>query len=214
MVQDRKPADDKRNLSRGKLSHQFVPVRVLPIQDGEVHPPAACSMDALQLVRYPLRLLFFVGKFCDSNLLAFGPVRAQEFLWKIRAHRILSDHLRCHSQDVWRATVIFCQADTEARRVPAGFPCRKFFEKELKASKRGPAKAVDGLVVVADRENVSRLARQQLQQSQLRDVGVLKFVDEDIAIALLQRFPQRRIVFQQGHSPSNQRSERDSLFLS
>src|SRR2546430_5664338 len=39
MVQDGKPADHKRNLSRGKLPYQFVTVRVLPVQNGKVYPP-------------------------------------------------------------------------------------------------------------------------------------------------------------------------------
>ena len=113
MVQDGKPADDKRNFPCGKLAHQFVPVRMLPVQNGAVHPAASRGMDALQLARYPARLFLFAGEFDHSNLLAFGARGAQELFRKVRADRILPDDLRGHAQDVWRRAVILHQGDAE-----------------------------------------------------------------------------------------------------
>ena len=83
----------------------------------------------------------------------------------------------------------------------------------MKACERCAAKPIDGLVVVAHRKNVPQLARQQLQQPHLRDVGVLKLVHQDVAKALLQRFAQRRVRFQQRHRAGDQRSKRDALLF-
>ena len=213
MVQDGKAADDKRNLSRRKLAHQFVAVRVLPVQHRKVRPETASSMHALELVRDPARLFLLVGELNDANLLAFRALGAQQFFGKIGAHGVLPDDLRGHAQNVRRRAVILRQADAEFSRVAPGFPPREFLEKKLKTCERSAAKAVDGLVVVADRKNISRFARQQLQQPQLCDVGVLKLIHQNVPIALPQRFAERRIGFQQRHRPGNQRPERDSLLF-
>src|SRR5690348_3942868 len=145
MVQDGKPADDKRNSSSGKLSHQLVPVRVLPVQHGEIHPPAAGGMESLQLARYPARLFLFIGELGDANLFAFRPLRAQEFLGKVRANSVLPDHLRGHAQNVWSRAVILRQADAISSGVISRLPPGEFFQKKLKAGERSAAKAVDGL---------------------------------------------------------------------
>src|SRR5438034_6539226 len=94
MVQDGKAADDKRNLSRRKLAHQFVAVRVLPVQHRKVRPETASSMHALELVRDPARLFLLVGELNDANLLAFRALGAQQFFGKIdrKSTRLNSSH--------------------------------------------------------------------------------------------------------------------------
>ncbi len=54
------------------------------------------------------------------------------------------------------------------------------------------AEGVDRLVVVADREDRIRLAREQLQPRVLQLVGVLKLVDENVPEARLIMRAQRR----------------------
>src|SRR5262249_37191938 len=77
-------------------------------------------------------------------------------------------------------------------------------QKQLEAAERRSAKAVDRLVVVADRDDVARPGGQQLEQPQLRDVGILKFVDQDVPVACLQAFAQHRVALQQFHGLDDQ----------
>ncbi len=69
------------------------------------------------------------------------------------------------------------------------------------------------MVVVADSEDVFRIVDQQLQQTQLRDVGVLKFVDENVAIAILQRGAQRGFALQQCNGAGNERAKRRAFLF-
>ncbi len=55
--------------------------------------------------------------------------------------------------------------------------------KQNEGSARGPAEAIDGLVGVADRENVALGSRKLLQDPDLRKVDILKFVHQDEASA-------------------------------
>ena len=58
---------------------------------------------------------------------------------------------------------------------------RKVALKENEGSARGPAEAVDGLVRISDREDVAFLSRQFLQDLDLGEIDVLKFVHQDEA---------------------------------
>ena len=53
----------------------------------------------------------------------------------------------------------------------------------------GAAELIDGLIGIADGEDVGLLAGEQAGQFDLRDVGVLELVDEDEARAALLRAP-------------------------
>src|SRR5579864_2762853 len=144
---------------------------MLPVQHREVHPPPARFMHALQLARHPTRFFLFVGELDDSNLLSLWSLCAQEFLGKVCAHGVLPDHLRGDTQNVRRRAVILRQADSEFSRIPACLPRCEFLQKKLEAREGSTSKTVDGLVVVTDCENISRIS-QQTQQTQLRDVRV------------------------------------------
>src|SRR5436190_101060 len=116
-------------------------------------------MHALQFGRHPARFFLLVAELNDANLFAFRPLGAQELLGKVRAHRVLPDHLRGHAQNVRGRAVIFRQADAEFSRVLAGLPRREFLEEKVKARERGATKTVDRLVVVADDKPVPPAVR-------------------------------------------------------
>ena len=51
--------------------------------------------------------------------------------------------------------------------------------KQNEGGARGPAEAIDGLVRIADREDVAFLSRKFLQDLDLGEINVLKFVHQD-----------------------------------
>ena len=59
-------------------------------------------------------------------------------------------------------------------------------QRGVEAAEAGAAKTVDGLVVVAYDHNVARLGAEKFEQAELGDVGVLKFVDENVFVSLLE----------------------------
>ena len=67
---------------------------------------------------------------------------------------------------------------------------------------RGAAEAIDRLVVVADDRDVPMALREQRDELRLRPVGVLELVDQDVAVAALQRIARRGGLAQQ---PQRQR---------
>ncbi|CFN75343.1 Uncharacterised protein [Bordetella pertussis] len=92
-------------------------------------------------------------------------------------------------QDVAVRAVVLFQADDTAMCVIA-------FEVGHVADV-GAAKRIDGLIVVADRENRRPGARQQTQPLVLQRVGVLELIDQDMAEAPLVMLSHRRVARQQ-----------------
>ena len=90
---------------------------------------------------------------------------------------VVGDEVRGGAEDVRRRAVVPFEADDLGAR-------KILLEAEDVVDLR-PAPAVDRLVVVADAADVALLLRQQPQPEVLRDVGVLVFVDEDVAEALV-----------------------------
>ena len=65
--------------------------------------------------------------------------------------------------------------------------------------------------MIADHDQVGALAAQQPEQFELRDVGVLEFIDQDVAVARAQRFAQGGIVAEPHDGVHDLRSERQQL---
>ncbi len=170
-------------------------------------------MQPLQFTCHPAGFFFLRGQLHNTNLLALRFVGAQHFLREVRGHGVLRDYLGGHAQDIWSRTKVVCQRDAEFSGVAAFAPAGKAFEKEFEAAERSAAEAVNRLVVVTHGENVFRFASQQFQQTQLRDVGVLELVHEDVAVSLLQGTAQLIVLLEQFHSAGNQRAERNSLLF-
>src|SRR5258707_2654191 len=183
------------------------------IQDREVTPTPASFVNSLQFAGNPAGFVFRRSQLDDANLLAFRLIGAENFLGKVRADRVLADDLGGDTQNIRSGAVIFSKADAEPGGVLTFAPACKAFQEQLEASKRRTAKAVDGLIVVADRENILGIIDQQLQQAELRDVGVLKFVNENVTKAILQRGAEGGVALQQTDCSGDQSSEGRALLF-
>ena len=69
------------------------------------------------------------------------------------------------------------------------------------------------MVIVADGYDVFSISGQKFEEAKLRDVGVLKFVDQDVAVFFLERAAQLRVGFQELDGPGDQRAERNAFFF-
>src|SRR5271156_4043852 len=116
--------------------------------------------------------------FDDADFLAFGFGGLQNFFGEFGADFVQGDDLGGHAKNVGTGTIIFRERDAVRRGVLALFPPGKALEEKLEAAERGAAKTVNGLVIVADDEDVASVGAEQVQELELSDVGVLKFVDE------------------------------------
>src|SRR6266403_1638874 len=183
------------------------------IQNREVTPTTSRFVDTLQLACHPAGFVLRRSQLDDANLLAFRLVGAENFLGEVRADRVLADDLGGDTQNIRSGAVIFSKADAEPGGVLTFAPAGKAFQEQLKAAERGAAKAVDGLIVVADRENILGIIDQKLQQAELGDVGVLKFVNENVTKAILQRGTKSRVALQQTDCSGDQSSEGRALLF-
>ncbi len=64
-------------------------------------------------------------------------------------------------------------------------PACEALKEKLEAAERGTAESVDGLIIVADNDDVAWFRAQEMQQFELRDVGVLEFIHEDVSESFL-----------------------------
>src|SRR5579864_7601577 len=160
------------------------------VEHGEIAPAAAGFLNALQLAGHPAGFFFGGGELDDADFFSLGFVGAEQLLGEIGADSVLANHLRGDAQNVGSGAIVLGEADAKFRGVLAFAPASEAFQEKFEAAERSAAKAVNGLIVVADGENVLGVADEELQQTQLRDIGILKFVDQDIAKASLQSCTQ------------------------
>src|SRR5712671_5020480 len=183
------------------------------VENREVTPTPARFVDTLQFAGNPAGFVLRHRQLDDANLLAFRLVGAENFLGEIRADRVLADDLGGDTQNIRSGAVIFSKADAEPSGVLTFAPAGKAFQEQLKAAERSAAKAIDGLIVVADREYILGIIDQQLQHAELRDVGVLKFVNENVTKAILQRGAKGGVALQQTDCSGDQSSEGRALLF-
>src|SRR6516164_7838536 len=200
MIEDRKLGDDERYFARGQFFNKKVAVRVLAVEDGEMLPAAPGLVQALEFVGYPGGFGFGGFEFDDADSFAFGLVGFEDFLGEFGTALVHSDGLRGYAQDVGRRAVVFGESDAIGGRILSRLPAGEAFEEQLEAAERGAAKTVDGLIVVTDDDDAAGVAGQEMQQFELGDVGVLKFVHENVLEALLEVSPTFHIVLQKRHS--------------
>src|SRR6202171_3325203 len=67
--------------------------------------------------------------------------------------------------------------------------------------------------MIAHHNDVGAVATQQPQQLELRDVRILKFVDEDVAVARAESFPKRVVLAKPRDGVHDLRSKRQQLAL-
>jgi len=117
--------------------------------------------------------VFVVAAFDDAQRHALG-LLAPELL--VEQVRVVRDEAIRGAQDAPRTTIVLLELDDLERRIIA---------RELGEIFRiRTAPRVDRLIVVADRRERAALAGEEFQQPVLRAVGVLAFVDEQVADAL------------------------------
>src|SRR6267154_1013719 len=213
MIQDGEIGNYERNLAAGKFGNEFVAMRMLAVEHGKIPPLASRGVDAGEFSGDPGRFGFLVLEFGNADFLALLASGAEGFLRKVRADRVLRDDLRGDAENVRCGAVVFSEGNTERRRVLTGLPARKALEKKLKAAEGSAAKTIDGLVVVADGENVFAITGEEFEEAELGDVRVLKFVDEDVAEFVLQRRSNGGIFFEQVDRAGDQGTERDALLF-
>src|SRR5262249_39985151 len=105
------------------------------------------------------------------------------------------------------------ERNTEGRGVLAGSPACKTFEKKLEAGEGSSPETVDGLIVVADRKDVFAITGEKFEQTELRDVRVLKLVNEDVAIFFLQSGTKRGILIEEFNGTRDERAEGNALLF-
>ena len=142
-------------------------------EDRDVVERSAARLMRFDLLADPARLLRTVPDADDPHLLAFAGVGPQGFA---EAPGIVRDEPVGGGEDVRCRAVVLLEADD----LRAG---KVFFEAE-DVGDLGAAPGVDRLVVIADAAEVARGLGEQPQPFVLRLVGVLIFVDEDVAEAV------------------------------
>jgi len=163
MLEDREARDDEGDLAVGELFGEAVAVIVLAIEDGEIAPRSSSAMEAFEFGGDPGGFFIFVAEFGDADALAFGVRRRENFVREVGADFVLSDDLGGNAEDVGSGAVILGEGDAIFRGVAASFPAGKAFEKEFEAAERGAAETVDGLIVVADGDDVARLGGEKVE---------------------------------------------------
>ena len=86
-------------------------------------------------------------------------------------------------------------------------------EEEFEAAERGAAETVDGLIVVAHDNDVAGIVTEEVKQFELGDVGVLKFIDQDVFVAFAELTKALRIAFQEGDGFGDGTIDGDGTFI-
>ena len=86
---------------------------------------------------------------------------------------------------------------------------RKFLNENLEAAEGCATKTVDGLVVVADGDDISMAFGETPEEFELRDIRVLKFVDENISEAFAKFRGEFRVGVNLADGVENHRAERE-----
>ena len=144
-------------------------LRVRAVENGDVNGRVFAVKDA-DRVGNVLGLGFRVAPFKKRQIASRGTRRLEIFS---EAPAIVRDDARGGVENFLRRAVIFLQAN-DAR---AGI----ILVKAENVADIGAAPAVDGLILVADDAQVARLVYEQPQQIVLHAVGVLVFVDVNVA---------------------------------
>ncbi len=143
-------------------------------QDRDFPQRMALALQRLDLVADPARLLLGVPQPAHGDLVAgigTGPQRLAE------PAAVVGDDPSRGGEDLRGRAVILLEPDDQR----AGKIALEFED----VADLGAAPTVDRLVVIADAAQILVLLRQEPQPQILRDVGVLVFVDQEIAEAAL-----------------------------
>ena len=187
---------------------------MLAIEDREAFPVRAGIVQPLDFGRHPVRLFAKCGEFHDADFFALGIVGGQILRRQQGRRLVVQNHLARDAQYPPRRAVVFRERDEvlfqglvcpQSRGRLAG--AAEFPEKNREAAEGRAAKPVDRLVMVADRDDIAVAAREQPEQLELRDIRVLKFVDEDVAVLRAHALEQFGVGLQQFNGLQQLRAE-------
>ena len=167
---------------------------VAAIEDGVVAvTPAMLEAMRHEAADHAFGFGFVVGRRRNSDRIAVT-VLAPELL--VEELRIVRDERVRRTQDAHRRPVILLELDHLDRR--------KVLRQLAQVVDRRATPAIDRLVVVADDGERSALPHEQPNEPVLRGIGVLVFVDEEVAAAFP---PFRRRGLVRGEEPDRQRNQ-------
>ena len=174
---------------------------VAAVEDGEVAVFAVFADFAQVDVADDLFGFAFVGaRGDDVYALAFGQGGPQGFFDDVR---VVGDQGVGDSEDFLVAAVVLFEFD--------GFQGRVVFVQVGDVFRTRTAPGVDGLVVITNSGEGGGCADEQLQQLVLAIVGVLVFVDEQVADAMLPAGAHIVVVFEKGKRQGDEVVEIDGV---
>ncbi len=195
LVEERLAAREQvGNLLVAQLRLEQPGLVVRAIEDGVVGELAALlEAVRLELHHHAFRFGLVVPAGSDGDLVTvaeFGPELLVEQLLVVR------DDVVGGLQDAHRQPVVLLQRDDLERR--------KFGRQPLQVADVGPAPAVDRLIVVADGSELGADAGQQLEELVLAGVGILVFVNQQVAQAVLPFLGDRRVLAEEPDRQADQ----------
>src|SRR3984957_18611997 len=198
--ENRKFADDERNFAPAEGVEQRGAMIVFAIEHGKVAPVGAGVMQPDNFGSDPLRLFFGSAKFDHADFFAFPVFSGEGFGWEQGRFFVVLDDFTSDAQDALGGAVILGQRDQEFLRTRTKFSvgdAAKALQKYGETAEGRAAETIDGLIVVADRNDVAAVAGQQPKQFELGNIGVLKFVHQNVAVFILNLLAQRVVASQQ-----------------
>ena len=178
---------------------ELLGLAVGPVQDGELRPLAAQRLGSAQVVGHELRLVDLVPAGHQGHRQPLPGVRPEALGSTVAGvcdHRVRSLEDRCAG-----AVVAFERQDLRPREVLLEFP-------HIAAVR--PAPAVDCLVVVADRRQVSCRPREGHHEAKLDRAGVLELVDQEPGMPGTELRERARVLLEQAHGQADQIVEVDA----
>ncbi len=187
-------ADGVRHLVRAQLFLEHARQMVAAVEDGVIGEARA----VLELVRqqaqhHRFRFVLFVLRREHAHRIA-GAVLAPQVL--LEQLGVVLDQVVGALQDALRGAVVLLQLDDAQGGV--------VLLQVAQVGGAGAAPGVDGLVVVAHRGERGTVARQQLHHLVLAIVGVLVFVDQQVAEAMLPALVRFLMVLEQFHRQADE----------
>ncbi len=171
--------DSIRQLFLHQCFFQNAGLGVIAVQNGGVQQTVTLFAPGFQASHHKPGLIQLVERGIDGNgftRCAIGP----EFFTQTR--RVVGDQLIGSFQNRAGGAVILFQTN--------GLYVVKILHKALDVLDTGTAPAIDRLIIVTDNHDLAAVSGEQADPGILNAVGILKFIDQNMAEALLVVFQQ------------------------
>ena len=164
------------------------------VKDGVIAEFAALlEAVRLQLHDHACGFAFIVAADADLDRVAVAQFRPQGFLEQLL---VMCDDVVGSLQDTHCRPVVLFQFDD--------FQTREFIRQFFQIGDVGTAPAVNGLIVIAHRSELLAYAGELLEQLVLAGVGVLVFIDQQVAQAVLPLLGNVRMRCEQSYRQADQ----------